>query len=200
GEMDHRPQRVQRLGGADVVGRLLATDVLLAGLQGEDEAAAAVDVLGLAGDPPRHAADLRFGGAEEAKRRTAEVEAVAERLALAEGDVGAALAGRLQDAQRDRVAGDDQQGAVLPGGGAERLDVLDRAEEVGALQDHGGGLAVDRLGQRGGVGQPALEPDLDDLGAVALRVGGEGLAAVRVDAAGDDEAAAPGRADRQIAG
>ena len=46
----------------------------------------------------------------------------------------------------------------------------------------------------------ALEPDLDDLGAVADRVGRERLAAVRVDAAGDDEAAALGRAHRQVAG
>ena len=36
-----------------------------------------------------------------------------------------------------------------------------------------------------------LEPDLDDLGAVADRVGGERLAAVRVHAARDDEARAP---------
>ena len=200
GEVDHRPQRVQRLGGADVVGRLLAADVLLAGLQGEDEAAAAVDVLGFAGDATRHAADQLLAGAEEAERGTAEVEAVAERLALAEGDVGAALARRLEDPERHRVGGDDQQGAVLLRRGAERLDVLDRAEEVGALEDHRGGLAVDRGGQGGGVGQPALEPDLDDLRAVPHRVGGERLAAVRVDAAGDDEALAPGRAHRQVAG
>ena len=89
---------------------------------------------------------------------------------------------------------------MLLRGGAERLDVLDRAEEVGALQEDGGGLAVDRRGQRGGVGEAALEPDLDHLGAVALGVGGERLAAVRVDAAGDDEAAPLGRAHRQVAG
>ena len=171
GEVDHRPERVQRLGGADVVGRFLAADVLLAGLQREDEAAAAVDVLGLAGDPPRHAADLRLGRAEEAEGRAAEVESVAQRLPLAEGDVGAALARRLQDPQRHRVAGDDQQRPVLLRRRAERLDVLDRAEEVRALEDDRGGLAVDRRGQRRGVGQPALEPDLDHLGAVADRVG-----------------------------
>ena len=51
-----------------------------------------------------------------------------------------------------------------------------------------------------GVGEAVLEPDLLDLGVVADRVGGEGLAAVRVDAARDDEAAAAGRAHRQVAG
>ena len=90
---------------------------------------------------------------------------------------------------------------MLLGRRAERLDVLDRAEEVGALQEDGRGLAVDRRRQRRRVGDAALEPDLDHLGAEAGRVGGEGLAAVRVDAAGDDEAwrrsVAP---DRQVAG
>ncbi len=45
---------------------------------------------------------------------------------------------------------------MLAGGGAERLDVLDRADEVGALEENGGGLAVDRGGQRGRVGRPVL--------------------------------------------
>ena len=165
--MDHRAERVQRLRGADVVGRFLAADVLLAGLQGEHEAAPPVDVLGFAGDPSRHPPDLGLGRAEEAERRAAEVEAIAERLALAERDVGAALAGRLEDPQGHRVAGDDQQRAVLLRRRAERLDVLDRAEEVGALQDHRRGLAVDRRRQRRRVGDAALEPDLDHLGAVA---------------------------------
>src|SRR6201999_3435008 len=121
--------------GADVVGRFLAADVLLARLQREDEAAAAVDVLGFAGDPSRHPPDLRLGRAEEAERRAAEIEAIPERLALAERDVGTGLAGRLEDPERHRVAGDDEQRAVLLRRRAERFDVLDRAEEVGALQE-----------------------------------------------------------------
>ncbi len=111
------------------------------------------------------------------------------------------LARRLQHAQRHRVAGDDEQRAVLLRRRAERLDVLDRAEEVGALQDHRGRLAVDRRRQRRRVGQAVLQPDLLDLRPEARRVGGERLAAVRVDAARDDEAAPPlGRADRQVGG
>src|SRR5262249_57808984 len=42
GEVDHPGEGVEGLGGADVVRRLLAPDVLLARLKGEDEAAAAV--------------------------------------------------------------------------------------------------------------------------------------------------------------
>ena len=182
------------------MGRFLAADVLLAGLQREDEPAAAVDVIGLPRDPARHSPNQLIGGAEEPERGSAEVEPVAERLPLAEGDVGSALARRAEDAERHRVGRDDQQGAVLPGGRAERLDVLDRAEEVGALEDHGGRLVVDGLGQCRGVGEAAFEADLDDFGTVPARVGREGLAAVRVDAARDDEAAAPGRPHRQVAG
>ena len=68
--------------------------MLLAGLQGEHEAALAVDVAGLAGDPSGHPPEQRLGGGEEAERRAAEVEPVAERLPLADGDVDAALARR----------------------------------------------------------------------------------------------------------
>ena len=182
------------------MGRLLAADVLLARLQREDEPTASVDIIGFPRDPARHPPNQVLGAAEEPERGAPEVESVAEWLPLAEGDVGTALARRPQDAERHRVGGDDQQRAVLPGGCAERLDVLDRAEEVGALQDHGGGVSVDDIGQGRGVGEAAVEPDLDHLGAVATRIGGESLAAVRVDAARDDETAAPGRPHRQVAG
>jgi len=87
----------QHLRRAHVARRFLTPDVLLARLQRKHEAAAPVHVGGLAGDPPRHPAQVLLARSEEAERRTAEVEPVAERLPLAERDVGAALAGRLQD-------------------------------------------------------------------------------------------------------
>ena len=133
--------------GADVVGRLLAADVLLAGLQREHEAAAPVDVRGLARDPAGHPAQVLLGGREEAERRTAEVEAVAERLALADRDVDAALARRPEHAERDRVDGGDAERARLVGGARQRLEVLDRAEEVRVLDEDGGGLVVEGLGE-----------------------------------------------------
>ena len=105
--------------------------------------------VGLAGDPARHAADVLLGRAEEAERGAAEVEPVAERLALADGDVGAALARRLAGSPSViGSTGDDHQRAVLLGRRAERLDVLDRAEEVRLLQEDRGGLVVDRVGER----------------------------------------------------
>ena len=102
-QVDDAGERVQRLRGADVRGRLLAADVLLAGLQREHEPAPAVDVDGLAGDPPGHAAQVLLARGEQAERGAAEVEPVAERLALADGHVDAALAGGREDAERDRV-------------------------------------------------------------------------------------------------
>ena len=113
-EVEDAAERDQRLRGADVVGRLLAADVLLARLQREDEAAPAVDVGGLAGDPARHAADVLLGRAEEAERRAAEVEAAAERLPLPHRDVDPALARRPEHAQGHRVdRGDRHRAGVV---------------------------------------------------------------------------------------
>src|SRR5258706_10704894 len=67
GEVDRGGQGVERLRGADVVSGLLATDVLLASLQGEDEAATTVDVVGFAGNPARHAPNQLLAAAEEAE-------------------------------------------------------------------------------------------------------------------------------------
>ena len=190
GEVDDAGQRVERLGGADVRGRLLAADVLLARLQREHEAAAPVDVARLARDAPGHAPQVGLGGGEEAERRAAEVQAVAERLALADGHVDAALARRLEDPQRDRVVGaDDDRGRVL-GGARQRGGVLDRAEEVGLLEDDRARVLVDGGGPGVGVGDAVAQPDLDDLVAVAGGQRAQRRARVRVHAARDDDPAA----------
>ncbi len=109
-QVDDAAEGVQRLRGADVGGRLLAADVLLAGLQGEHEAAAAIDVGGLAGDPAGHPPQVLLAGGEQPEGGPAEVQAVAQRLALADGHVDAALAGRAQDAERERVDLGDHDG------------------------------------------------------------------------------------------
>ena len=113
--------------------------------------------VGLPGDPARHAPDLLVGRAEEAEGRAAVVEAVAERLALADGDVDAAFARRAQDAERDRVAGGDQQRARPVGDLGDPLEVLDAAEEARVLDEDGGGLLVDRLRESVEVGD-AVRP------------------------------------------
>ena len=149
---------------------------------------------------PGHAADVALAGGEEAERRTAEVEPVSERLALAERDVDAEVARRAQDAERHRVDRGDQQRAGALGDRRQRLEVLDAAEEVRLLEKDGGGVVVDRRGQRVGVGRSAAQRHLDELAAEAAGVGRERLAAVRMKAARDDEPRAAGLELREVAG
>src|SRR6188472_4538168 len=128
-QVDHAAQRVQGLRRADVVCRLLAADVLLTGLEGEDEAAPPVHIAGLAGDPAGHATQMFLRGCEEAERWAAEVEAPAQRLALTERDVDAALAGGPQDAQGEWVHGRDRERPGLLRRRRQGLQVLNRAQE-----------------------------------------------------------------------
>ena len=81
--------------GADIRGSFFATDVLLAGLEGQHEATAALGVFGHAGQATRHLADVLFFGGEEAAVRPTERHRNAEALALAYGDICVKLAGGL---------------------------------------------------------------------------------------------------------
>ena len=91
--------------------------MLLAGLQREHEAPPTIHVHGFAGDAAGHPPQILLARGEEAERRPAEVEAVAERLALANGDVDAALAGWGEDPERDRVDLGDDHRLLAAGGG-----------------------------------------------------------------------------------
>ncbi len=167
-KMENAAKSDQRLRRADVVRGLLAADVLLAGLQGKDEAAAAVDVVGLAGDASRHAADVLLRRAEEAERRPAVIEATAERLTFADRNVDAAVAGR--DGGHRASSGRPRRTPWRPHHAPRRQahgQVFDAAEEVRVLDEDGGGLIVKRSGELGGVGEAVLEADLDHLGAKA---------------------------------
>ena len=201
GEVDRPGERVQRLRRADVVGRLLAADVLLAGLQREHEAAPAVGVGGLAGDPPGHPAQVLLGRGEEAERGAAEVEPVAERLALADRDVHPALARRTQDPEGGRVDRGNAERILGVRGRRQRFQVLDRAEEVRVRDEDGGDVGVDVVLELGGIGDAVAQPDLDHLGVEAARVGLERRPRVRVQPARDDQAlAALAGAERQVGG
>ena len=106
-------------------------------------------------DAPRHPAQIVLARREEAKGGAAEVEAVAERLALPHSNVDAAFSRRREDAEHDRVdLGDrDQLLATLAlGGGGQRGGVLDGAVEVGLGEDRRARVLVDRRRPRVGVG------------------------------------------------
>ena len=143
---------------------------------------------------------MLLGRAEEAEGRSAVVQTVPERLTLAHGDVRPALARRLQDREGDRVAGDDHKCAVLLRRRRESLDVLHGSEEVRLLQEDGGGLVVDRVGEGDRVRDAVRKGDLHKLAPVAGAIGDEGLAAVRMHAAGRNQLPAARRADRQVGG
>ncbi len=133
-------QGVERLVRADVRGRLLAADVLLAGLQREHEAAAAVDVARLADDAARHAADQRLAWRRRSRTSgPAEGRVVAERLPLPHADVGAVAARRLEQPERRRVGRDDRQRARRVRGLDQRGRVLERSR---------GSSAAARAGRR----------------------------------------------------
>ena len=65
-EVDGHAQGDQRLTGADVGGGALAPDMLLAGLQGQDECPAPGLVHGRADDPTGQLADVALTGCEQA--------------------------------------------------------------------------------------------------------------------------------------
>ncbi len=94
--MDRERQRAEAGIGADVARRLLAANMLLARRQRQHEAAPPLGVDRLAGEPSRHLAHVLGARREQADVRAAEIQRVADRLALADGDVGVHLAGRAQ--------------------------------------------------------------------------------------------------------
>src|SRR5689334_22224010 len=76
--------------------------MLLAGREGEHPAALAIDIDGLAGEPPRHLPQELLLAGEEADIRSAEAEGIADRLAFRYGDVAAGISRRA-----DQTVGDD---------------------------------------------------------------------------------------------
>ena len=89
-------------------------------------------------------------GREQAQVRAAVLERDAERLALADGDVRAVLAGRRQDGERDRLDDGHEQRARGVGEARRLGHRLEDAERVGLAEEHARDGPV-------GVGELALE-------------------------------------------
>ena len=103
---DHREQHLR---GADVRGRLLAPDVLLAGLQRHAQRGAALRVDRNADDPPGGLALVRIAGRKERGMRPAEPHGNPEALRAADHDVRAERARRLDHARRQQIGGEDRE-------------------------------------------------------------------------------------------
>ena len=133
--------------------------MLLAGRKGQHEAALALGVDGLAGQPPGHLPDMLLAAREQADIGPAELQPDADRLALADDDVRAHFARRLDQPERDRLGHHrDQQRARGMRRLGDRRQVGDPPEDVGILDDDRAGLAVDAGDQPLGVGLPRSAP------------------------------------------
>ena len=115
--VDRRLQRDELRARADVARRALAADVLLARLQREHVAGAALDVLRLADDAAGHLAHEPLAAGEQPDVRPAEPERDAQRLPFADDDVRAVRRRRPVQREADRIGGDDVERA----GGVRRL-------------------------------------------------------------------------------
>src|SRR3954453_20853533 len=133
-------QRKERLIRRDVRRRLLASDVLLAGLEGEDIAALPRGVQRLPDDPARHAADELAPRGEEPVVGAGERLIVARALSFADRHPAAVLAGRLEHAERHEVdVRDGDRPRVARRGGKVRSR-LEAAEENWRVKNGGGGV------------------------------------------------------------
>ena len=156
-QVDRGAQRDQALVGADVRGRLLAPDVLLAGLQREHEAAAALLVHGLADDAARACArtsSLRAGEEAAAPGRRSDGGAP-RRLRLADHDVGAerARAARAARARSGRRRPRRARPRLAPARAQRGQASSSSAEEVRVLEDHAGDVGVERRASSVGGGR-----------------------------------------------
>ena len=105
--------RQQHLRGADVAGRLVAADVLLAGLQRQPVGGRAVGVDGNTDQPAGQLAGVLGVHRQVSGVRTAESHWHTEALSVAERHVGADLPRRRDQRQRQQVGADGHQRAAV---------------------------------------------------------------------------------------
>ena len=185
-------ERAERLVGANVRSGLFAADVLLAGGERQNEAAAALHVNGLAGEAAGHLANVFLARGDHANERSAVARSQAETLALHRDDVR--LGGRTHRAQRDSFGDShDQQRFFRMRNFSERRDFFQHAEEIRRLDDDRCNLTAYSGAERSGVQlSRSGECNLLDLQSGIPRVGGEHLAVFRVHRARYQHAAAVG--------
>ena len=182
GAIDGGEERHQALVGADVGRGLLAADVLLAGLEREDEGALAAVVLGLADDASGDLADQLLRAAHVAGVGTTKGHRQTEALDIAHGDVGSPLARGLHQGEVGDDAVDDEEGLLVVAGVGHAREVLDHAVVVGLLGDEAGDVAPGELVlEILLVRHAVLLGDLLELDAVEVGVGLEDGDRLRVE-------------------
>ena len=192
GERDEAAEREQRLVRRHVRRRLLAPDVLLARLQRQHETAIAVEVGRLAHDPAGHAADEVRARGEEAVVRAAVALRVAHRLPLADRQVAAVGAGRLEDAERGQVDVRDRERPGVASCSCEGRCVLEAAEEVRLREDDRRRALRCGCDARG-IRDAVRVSDFDDLEPEPGRIGLDDLAHLGVQRLGEHDLRPTGR-------
>ena len=160
----------QHLGRADVGRRLLAADVLLAGLQRQAQRGPTGGVGADADEPPGQGPRRRLLGGDERGVRSAEHHRDTEPLRRADGDVGTELTRRRREHARQQVGGDDGQaaGRVHPLDGVAPVD--DRAGRGREAEQGTEAAVVDVVD----VADDDLDPDRLGAGARARRSSADG--------------------------
>ncbi len=137
----------QHLRGADVGGRLLAADMLLAGLQGEAIGRRTARIHRQADDAAGQRALQRVAHRHVGGVRSAIAHRDAEPLRRSDRDVGAELAGRSEQGERQQVRGHDRKRPL----GAQRCDrraeVAHRTRCARILQQRADHFGLVELGQ-----------------------------------------------------
>ena len=168
----------QHLRRADVRRGLLAADVLLAGLQREAQRRIAVGVDRDADEAARQRALETGADAHVGRVRAAEADRDAEPLRRADDDVGAHLARRLEQHEREQVGGDARERALGVRGLGERREIAHAAARARVLREHAEAPAL---------GQPVADVGHDDLDAERLGARLQRRERLREDVGIDDE-------------
>ncbi len=142
--VETRDHREQDLGGADVAGRLLPPDVLLARLQREPERGATLGVDGHTDETTGKGAAVLVAHREIRRVRTAEAERDAEALGRTDNRVGAHLAGRRDQCEREQVGTDAHERALRVESFDRRREVAEASAAARILDEHAE-ATVDRL-------------------------------------------------------
>ena len=161
--------REQHLGGADVGCRLLAPDVLLTRLQRETVGGVPVGVLRDADEAARQLPLEARAHGHVAGVRSAEAHRHAEALRRADGDVGAEVAGRLQQRHGQQVGRDDRDAARGLDGGDDRRRIPDASRGARVLHEDAERVGQSLAASRGIPLEGAGEGDLGELDADGLR-------------------------------
>ena len=138
--------RQQHLRRANVRGRLFATDMLLAGLQGQPIGRFALGVDRHSDQATGHRALVGIAATHEGGMRAAKAEWHAKALAVADDDIGTPFARRADQGQGKQVGGDRDQGAARVRGFGECGVVVDPAKRVRVLQQHAETVDARRFG------------------------------------------------------